>query len=190
MVFNRFAVILRIFLIVKMTYIFNNRVFSNNGYYNKYKSVLLREFSDLRFIGKTILKFSKERKKAGEWSGSDWCLVQGGVEYPECKSGQKITGRQESGNWMESKSGRWLLEVRNILNLRNVVFFLAAVLLKQGQNVVEVCTRVRREQVLHVGVDCPPGDQIHQRFLQSTNASFQEVCYNQFHQQSCAQLYQ
>ncbi len=58
---------------------------------------------------------------------------------------------------MVSKSGRRLLEVRKILKLRNVVFFLAAVLLKQGQNVVEVCTRVGREQVLHVGVDCPPG---------------------------------
>ncbi len=32
--------------------------------------------------------------------------VLGGVEDPECKSGQEIAGRQEPGNRTESKSGR------------------------------------------------------------------------------------
>jgi len=84
----------------------------------KLTPVLLREFSDLRFIGQTILKFYKERKKAGEWRGSDCCPM-----YRVVWNTRNASPAKKSPEDKSPVIGWWVLEVRNILKFWNVCSF-------------------------------------------------------------------
>lgn len=84
--------------------------------------------------------------------------VLGAVEHPECQTGQEISGRQQPGDWTQSKPGAVLQEVADVFQLRNVVFSISAVFHQEWKHVVVFFAgvgRVEAEQLLED--DAPRG---------------------------------
>jgi hypothetical protein len=78
------------------------------------------------------------------------------MEDPECQSSQKVPRTKKSCHWPKGESCGVLQEIRNVLQLRNVVSSVATVLNEQGENVVMLFASVGWIQFRYLVENLPP----------------------------------
>lgn len=83
-------------------------------------------------------------------------------EYAESQTVQEVARRQQTADWAQRETRALFQKVGNVLLLRDVVHGVAAVVLEQRHDVVELIARVALPQVLHARVDGAPGLDLNQ----------------------------
>lgn len=123
--------------------------------------------SQTDFLGKlSKLRISEQRSVTKEFmadvgfGGVHWFRVVSdvlsGVEDSEGQPSQKISGTQKSSNWTKSEASAVFQEVGDVLELRDVVWSVSAVLLKKREDVVELSTSVTRVKPGKLVIDGSP----------------------------------
>jgi hypothetical protein len=79
------------------------------------------------------------------------------VEDAEGEAGQKVARREQAGDGADAEAGAVVQKVANVLELRNVVGPVPAVLLQQREHVLVLLARVRRVQRRELVVHRAPG---------------------------------
>lgn len=79
------------------------------------------------------------------------------MENSECETSQEITGRQQTSDRAQRESSAVLQEVRNVLQLGNVVLAVATVVDKQREDVVVLPASMCFVELCEIVKDHPPG---------------------------------
>ena len=113
--------------------------------------VLTRTFPDTFVrVEYTNLRFGSVKRLW--WMSNILCWVK----YPKGQSSEEVTWRQQTSDWPKSETGCFCQKVGNVLELRNIVTWVATVFFKKGKDVIEFATSTLFVQDSQFVIDFPP----------------------------------